>query len=288
MSSFDTPAAGSIASTPQDAAASRPALVPPCDLPAVLPGWVWLVGAGPGDPGLLTLLAAHALMQADVVVYDALVDERILQLAPATAELVYAGKRGGKPSPKQPAITGSLIDFAKAGKRVLRLKGGDPFVFGRGAEEAMALTEAGIPFRVVPGITAGIGGLAYAGIPATAREVNTSITFATGHSADGTVPCTLNWSALAASPVVVFYMAIKHLPIISKNLIAAGRDPMTPAAAIAEATTPRQKVVRAPLQDLHQAIQDAGLQPPAIVVIGDVVELAPSMSPSMVPGADLE
>ena len=112
-------------------------LMPPCDLPQLLPGWVWLVGAGPGDPGLLTLLAAHALMQADVVVYDALVDERILSLAPSGAELVYAGKRGGKPSPKQRAITESLITFAQQGKRVLRLKGGDPFVFGRGAEEAM-------------------------------------------------------------------------------------------------------------------------------------------------------
>lgn len=270
-------------STPPAAGPARQALVPPCDLPEVLPGWVWLVGAGPGDPGLLTLLAAHALMQADVVVYDALVDERILKLAPPSAELVYAGKRGGKPSPKQPAITGSLIDFAKAGKRVLRLKGGDPFVFGRGAEEAVALTKAGIPFRVVPGITAGIGGLAYAGIPATAREVNTSITFATGHSADGTVPCSLNWTALAASPVVVFYMAIKHLPIIAQNLIDAGRAPQTPAAAIAEATTPRQRVVRSTLHGLHQAIQDAGLEPPAIVVIGDVVDLSPTMSPSSLP-----
>lgn len=259
---------------------TRPALMPPCDLPALLPGWVWLVGAGPGDPGLLTLLAAHGLMQADVVVYDALVDERILSLARAGAELVYAGKRGGKPSPKQPAITESLISFARAGKRVLRLKGGDPFVFGRGAEEAMALTAAEIPFRVVPGITSGIGGLAYAGIPATARDVNTSITFATGHSADGTVPCSLNWSALAASSVVVFYMAIKHLPQIVSKLVEAGRSPDTPAAAIAEATTPRQRVVSATLGTLHHAITTAGLEPPALVVIGDVVALAPQMMPA--------
>lgn len=268
-----------MSAVPPPASVTRPALVPPCDLPQLLPGWVWLVGAGPGDPGLLTLLAAHGLMQADVVVYDALVDERILGLAPAGAELVYAGKRGGKPSAQQRAITESLIDFARQGKRVLRLKGGDPFVFGRGAEEAVDLTQAGIPFRVVPGITAGIGGLAYAGIPATARDVNTAVTFATGHSADGTVPCTLNWAALAASPVVVFYMAIKHLPQITSNLVAAGRSADTPAAAIAEATTPRQRVVQATLGTLHQAITDAGLEPPAIVVIGDVVSMAPQMMP---------
>lgn len=272
----------SMVSTPPQSESSlgpRPMLMPPCDLPQLLPGWVWLVGAGPGDPGLLTLLAAHALMQADVVVYDALVDERILSLAPMGAELVYAGKRGGKPSPKQRAITESLIAFAQQGKRVLRLKGGDPFVFGRGAEEAMDLTKAGIPFRVVPGITAGIGGLAYAGIPATARDVNAAITFATGHSADGTVPCSLNWSALAASSVVVFYMAIKHLPQISAKLIEAGRSADTPAAAIAEATTERQRVVRATLGTLHEAITAAGLEPPAIVVIGEVVSLAPEMMP---------
>lgn len=259
---------------------TRQALVPPCALPDLLPGWVWLVGAGPGDPGLLTLLAAHALMQADVVVFDALVDQRILKLAPPHATLVYAGKRGGKPSSKQPAITESLIEFARQNKRVLRLKGGDPFVFGRGAEEATALSAAGIPFRVVPGITAGIGGLAYAGIPATARDINTSITFATGHAADGDVPGTLNWPALAASSVVVFYMAIKHLPQITEKLIGGGRAPDTPAAAISDATTPRQKVIRATLETLAQAVADEGLKPPAIVVVGEVVALSPEMMPS--------
>src|ERR1700730_3923963 len=140
------------------------------DLPDFAAGSVWLVGAGPGDPGLLSLLALHALRHADTVVYDALVDPGILQLARAGAELDYAGKRGGKPSPQQPDITLRLIRLARAGKRVLRLKGGDPFVFGRGDEEALAPAAAGIPFRIVPGVTAGIGGLAYAGIPTTHRD----------------------------------------------------------------------------------------------------------------------
>lgn len=243
-------------------------------LPDLEPGWVWLVGAGPGDPGLLTLLAVHALTQAEAVVYDALVDERILALADPAAEMIFAGKRGGRPSPTQPAISGRLIDLAKAGKRVLRLKGGDPYVFGRGAEEALALAEAGVPFRVVSGITSGIGGLAYAGIPATARDINSAVTFVTGHAADGDVPSNLDWEALAkGSPVLVLYMAIKHLPEITARLIAAGRSPNTPAAAIADATTPRQQVVEATLATLTQAIADQGLKPPALVVVGEVVAL---------------
>src|SRR3954451_10550833 len=142
------------------------------ELPAFEPGWVWLVGAGPGDPGLLSLLALHALRHADHVVYDALVDERVLRLARAGAALEYAGKRGGKPSPRQPDISGRLVKLAREGRRVLRLKGGDPFVFGRGGEEALALVAAGVPFRVVPGISAGVGGLAYAGIAAAHGDAN--------------------------------------------------------------------------------------------------------------------
>lgn len=258
----------------------------PFDLPVFEPGWVWLVGAGPGDPGLLSLLAAHALRQAEVIVYDALVDQRILALAPPEAERIYAGKRGGKPSPKQPAITAQLIDLARAGKRVLRLKGGDPFVFGRGAEEAIDLTAAGIPFRVVPGVTAGVGGLAYAGIPATARDTNTSITFATGHAQDGTVPGSLDFEALAKSSVVVFYMGLKHLPQITERLIAAGKDADTPAAAIADATTPRQRVCIATLGTLAEAVVRDDIKPPAIVVVGETVALRDRMAPHALSGSE--
>ncbi|HSR56088.1 MAG TPA: uroporphyrinogen-III C-methyltransferase, partial [Alphaproteobacteria bacterium] len=167
------------------------------DLPEIQPGSVWLVGAGPGDPGLITLHGAHGLAHADAVVYDALVDKRILELANREAELIFAGKRGGRPSADQEDISNQLVGLARAGRRVLRLKGGDPCIFGRGGEEALALAKAGIPFRMVPGITAGIGGLAYAGIPATHRDTNAAITFITGATTGGQVPSTLDWVALA-------------------------------------------------------------------------------------------
>src|SRR5215472_16768800 len=156
--------------------------------PTLEPGHVWLAGAGPGDPGLLTLDALAGLAQAEVVVHDALVDKRVLALARSDAKLEFAGKRGGKPSPTQADISKRLIALARDGRRVLRLKGGDPNVFGRGGEEALALAEAGVPFRIVPGITAAIGGLAYAGIPLTHRGINSAVTLITGHNSDGTVP----------------------------------------------------------------------------------------------------
>src|SRR5690606_31538919 len=173
-------------------------------LPAMEPGHVWLVGAGPGDPGLLTLHAVNALQQTDVIVYDALVDDACLSLKQADAVLEYAGKRGGKPSPKQRDISLRLVELAKQGKKVLRLKGGDPFVFGRGAEEALTLVEHGVPSGIAPGVTAGIGGLGYAGMPATQREINQSVTFLTGHDASGSVPDGVDWTGSArASPVIV-------------------------------------------------------------------------------------
>src|SRR5499433_3765656 len=175
-------------------------------LPTFEPGWVWLAGAGPGDPGLLTLLALHGLRQADVIVYDALVGPGVLALARPGAALEYAGKRGGKPSARQPDISLRLVQLAREGKRVLRLKGGDPFVFGRGGEEAMALVASGVPFRIVPGISAGIGGLAYAGIPVTHRDVNSAVAFITGHDSSGVLPDSVDWAALAkGAPVIVVY-----------------------------------------------------------------------------------
>jgi uroporphyrin-III C-methyltransferase len=244
------------------------------ELPELEAGWVWLTGAGPGDPGLLTLYALHALRAADVVVYDALVDEKILALAGSGALLEYAGKRGGRPSPKQADISQRLVRLAREGKRVLRLKGGDPFVFGRGGEEALALVEAGIPFRIVPGISSGIGGLAYAGIPVTHRETNSAVTFLTGHNLTGDVPDTLDWQALArGSPVIVVYMALKHLERIAGLLLANGRAPEEPVALVSNASLAGQRVLETTLARCHHEAEAAGIEPPCLVVIGEVVRL---------------
>ena len=238
-------------------------------LPVFEAGWVWLAGAGPGDPGLLTLHTVHGLAEADAVVYDALVDDRILALAKPTAELVFAGKRGGKPSAKQKDISLRLIELAKQGKRVLRLKGGDPFVFGRGGEEAQTLVQAGIPVRIIPGISAGIGGLAYAGIPVTHRDVNQSVVFVTGHDHTGETPSALDWSALAkGAQVLVIYMGMKHAGRISRALIDGGRAPDEPCAVVAQASTPNQQVLETQLDQLEADIATSGLTPPAILCIG--------------------
>ena len=243
-------------------------------LPALEKGSVWLVGAGPGDPGLLTLHAANALRQADVIVHDALVNEDCLKLARPGAVLEFAGKRGGKPSPKQRDISLRLVELARAGNRVLRLKGGDPFVFGRGGEEALTLVEHQVPFRIVPGLTAGIGGLAYAGIPVTHREVNHAVTFLTGHDSSGLVPDRINWQGIASgSPVIVMYMAMKHIGAITANLIAGGRSPDEPVAFVCNAATPQQAVLETTLARAEADVAAAGLEPPAIVVVGEVVRL---------------
>lgn len=243
-------------------------------LPSFEPGWVWLVGAGPGDPGLLTLHALNALGQADVVVYDALVDETVLRFASPHAKLEYAGKRGGKPSPRQRDISARLVGLARKGLRVLRLKGGDPFVFGRGGEEALALVDAGVPFRIVPGVTAGIGGLGYAGIPVTHRDVNHAVTFVTGHMAGGDVPENLDWPSIArGSPVIVLYMALSHLDRIAGLLIANGRAPHEPVALVRNATLKDQQVLETTLGDAAADVARTGFAAPAIVVIGEVVRL---------------
>lgn len=243
-------------------------------LPRFEPGWVWLVGAGPGDPGLLTLHALNALRQADVVVYDALVDARVLVHTRPQALVEYAGKRGGKPSPKQRDISLRLVEFAREGKRVCRLKGGDPFVFGRGGEEALTLVEAGIPFRVVPGISAGIGGLAYAGIPVTHRDVNHSVTFLTGHDQTGLTPSSIDWQGVArGSPVIVMYMAVKHLGHIAASLIMAGRATSEPVAVVAHATTDRQQVLETTLGAAAADLSASDIDPPAVIVVGEVVRM---------------
>lgn len=242
--------------------------MPAGEWPELEPGWVWLCGAGPGDPGLLTLHALNALGQAEVVIYDALVDTRILELAPQ-AELIYAGKRGGKPSAKQRDISLRLVELARAGKRVLRLKGGDPFVFGRGGEEAQTLIQNGINVRIIPGISAGIGGLAYAGVPVTHRDVNQAVTFVTGHDQSGETPNTLNWTALAqGGQVLVIYMGMKHAKRIAEALIAAGRPADEPVAVVCQATTPRQEVLETTLEHLAKDIDASNLRPPAIICVG--------------------
>lgn len=254
------------------------------DFPRFEPGTVWLVGAGPGAAGLLTLLGYHALSQADVIVYDALVSPELLRLANPAAEQIYAGKRGGKPSEKQADISLKLIELAEVGKRVLRLKGGDPFMFGRGAEECMALAARGIRFRIVPGITAGIGGLAYAGIPVTSRDTNHAVVFLTGHDETGDVPAAVDWAAIAnAAPVVVMYMAVKHLHSIAEKLIAAGRPPTDPLAVVMNATLPNQSVVHGTLGAVGEI--EPMLTTPAIVVLGPVTDLREHLdwSPGITP-----
>jgi uroporphyrin-III C-methyltransferase len=243
-------------------------------LPGIEPGWVWLTGAGPGTTGLLTLLALRGLQSADVVVYDALVDQDVLKLARPGAALEYAGKRGGKPSAKQPDISLRLVQLAREGHRVLRLKGGDPFVFGRGGEEALSLVEAGIPFRIVPGVSAGIGGLAYAGIPVTHRDCNHAVTFVTGHDANGVMPEAVDWAAIArGSPTIVLYMALKHIAQISSRLMQEGRQPSEPVAVVSKATTAEQRVLETTLGACAAAIAQSGIEPPAIVVVGEIVRL---------------
>ncbi|UWP90617.1 uroporphyrinogen-III C-methyltransferase [Aliiroseovarius crassostreae] len=233
------------------------------------PGWVWLVGAGPGDPGLLTLHAVNALRQADVIVYDALVQKVILDWARPDAEIIYAGKRGGKPSANQRDISLQLVDHARAGKRVLRLKGGDPFVFGRGGEEGQTLVQHQIPIRIIPGISAGIGGLAYAGIPVTHRDVNQSVTFVTGHDQSGNTPGSLDWGAISkGSQVIVIYMGMKHLGRIRSALIAAGREPEEPVAIVTNATTPEQRVLETTLITCVEDAEAGGFGAPAIICVG--------------------
>ena len=236
--------------------------------PELSPGSVWLVGAGPGAPGLLTLLGYHALSQADTIVYDALVSPDLLALGNPQAERIHAGKRGGKPSPRQADISETLIALARAGKRVLRLKGGDPFMFGRGGEEAGALFRAGIAFRIVPGISSGLGGLAYAGIPITHRDANHSVLFLTGHDETGEV-ASLDWEAInRAAPVLVMFMSVKHLGTITSRLMAAGRAGDESVAIVSNAATPQQSVIETTLAEAG-ALQD--IATPAIVVVGPVV-----------------
>ena len=245
---------------------------PPAAITGLSPGFaagtVWLVGAGPGDPGLLTVHALNGLAAADVVVYDALVDSRILALAREGVCLEYAGKRGGKPSTLQRDICERLVALAREGKRVLRLKGGDPFIFGRGGEEALALAKAGVAFRIVPGVSSGLAALAVHGIPATTRATNHALILATGHCAADEV---MDWAALARTGIpIVLYMAVANLPALVTGLVHGGLSPSTPAIAVHAATGPDETVVEATLEQLPALAADGSIKSPAIIAIGAI------------------
>lgn len=237
-------------------------------------GYVYLIGAGPGDPGLITVKGRDCLAKAQVVMYDYLANDELLRLAPKGAELIYAGKVGGEHNREQSQINQLLVQKALSGKVVARLKGGDSFVFGRGGEECEALVEAGIPFEVIPGITAAVGATSYAGIPLTHRGITTSVAFVTGHESHGKQSSEIDWEGLSlGSGTVVFYMGIRNLPHIAENLMAHGRAPETPVALIRWGTRPEQEVLTGTLLDIAHKAREANFKAPAITVVGEVVKL---------------
>jgi uroporphyrinogen III methyltransferase/synthase len=234
-------------------------------------GIVYLVGAGPGDPGLMTARSLELIADADSIYYDRLIPTGALDGAREDAELIYVGKQPGVPSVPQDEIGERLIEAAKAGKSVVRLKGGDPFVFGRGGEEGEALRAAGIEFEVVPGVTAGVAATAYAGIPVTHRDDASAVAFVTGHEDPEKAETALDWPALAAFPgTLVFYMGVKRLSENAASLIAGGRDPEQPAAAIERGTWPGQRTVTATLGTIAASVEREAIKAPALIVIGDV------------------
>jgi len=238
-------------------------------------GRVYLVGAGPGDPGLLTARALELIARADVILYDRLIAAAALDGARAEAEVLFVGKEGGGPSVPQEQTEELMVARARAGKTVVRLKGGDPFVFGRGGEEALALREAGIPYEVVPGITAGVGASAYAGIPVTHRGLASAVAFVTGHEDPDKQQTSIDWPALAAFPgTLVFYMGVRQLPQIAESLIAAGRPGSEPVAIVERGTLPDQRTVTGTLQSIAEVAHRENLRAPAITVVGPVAGLA--------------
>jgi len=238
---------------------------------AARPGVVYLVGAGPGDPGLMTVRGAELVASADVILYDRLIPQAALSGAREDAELVYVGKRPGAPEIPQSEIETTMVERARAGRSVVRLKGGDPFVFGRGGEEAETLAAAGVPFEVVPGVTAGVAAPAYAGIPVTHREDASAVAFVAGHEDPSKDGSSIDWDALARfRGTLVLYMSVKRLPDVAARLIAGGRSADEPAAAVERGTTPAQRTVSATLADLPDAVAAAGIAPPAVMLIGPV------------------
>lgn len=238
-------------------------------------GKVYLVGAGPGDPGLITVRGKSLLGRAEVVVYDYLASKKLLKHVPATAELIYVGKKGGvKHTHTQEEINQMLVDHALAGKMVVRLKGGDPFIFGRGGEELEELHAAGVSFEVVPGVTSATAAATYAGIPITHRDYTASVAFITGHEDPTKESSNIDWAKLATGAgTLVIYMGIKNLPIIVENLIKYGRDPQTPVAVVRWASTPEQRSVVGTLATISEVVQEADIKPPSLIIVGEVVKL---------------
>lgn len=242
-------------------------------------GKVYLVGAGPGDPGLITLRGKYLLERAEVVVYDYLANRRLLRYVSPDAEMVYVGKRGGvEHSHTQDEINAMLVEFAGRGKTVVRLKGGDPFIFGRGGEELEVLAAHGIPFEVVPGVTSATAAATYAGIPITHRGYTASVAFITGHEDPNKSTSNIDWSKIATGiGTIVVYMGIKNLPHIVKNLIDHGRSADTPVAVVRWASTPEQQSVVGTLATIVDDVRESGIKPPALIVIGEVVKLRESI-----------
>jgi uroporphyrin-III C-methyltransferase len=240
-------------------------------------GKVYLVGAGPGDPDLITRKGLRCLHMADVVIYDRLVSEELLDEAPARARRIFVGKKPGCHAIKQEEIESLLIHYARLGYRVVRLKGGDPFVFGRGGEEALALSSAGIPFEVVPGVSSAIAVPAYAGIPVTQRDYSASVTIVTGH--EQPTQAAVNWEALAKTGgTLIILMGVEALSQITQRLLDGGLAPDTEAAVIQQGTTPQQRVVKGTLSNIAQRATTERIQPPAITVIGAVVALSEALN----------
>jgi uroporphyrinogen III methyltransferase / synthase len=248
-------------------------------VPAMAVGTVYLVGAGPGDPGLMTRRALDLIAGADAILHDRLIPDGVLGGARDGAELVYVGKAPGRAAMEQQQINELLVEMARHGKTVVRLKGGDPFVFGRGGEEARALAEAGVPFEVVPGVTAGVAAPAYAGIPVTDRDEASAVAFITGHEDPAKPECALDWEALARFPgTLVLYMGMRNLRGIAERLTRAGRSPDQPAAVVARGTLPGQQAVLGTLGDIADRAEQAGAEPPAITVVGTVAGLGATLA----------
>ncbi len=243
-------------------------------------GKVYLVGAGPGDPGLITVKGRMLLEKAEVVIYDYLANKKFLKYVPPEAELLYVGKRGGKcHSHTQEEINQMIVDWAMAGKTVVRLKGGDPFIFGRGGEEIEELAKSGLKFEVVPGVTAASAAATYAGIPITHRKYTSTVAFVTGHEDPTKKGSNIDWEKLSTGVgTLVFYMGIKNLSIIMERLIRYGRDPKTPVAVIRWASTPAHRTVVGTLETMADVAREAGITPPAVIVVGDVVTLRDTMN----------